>query len=156
MEGQLRLNWAALVEEAKARRKAQRLTQQRLGQLAEVSTPTVSRFENGEKDIQLSSALAILGVLGLIDQRGLSFPEPDARYDTIGEAVRFWGHNGTRRVRCAISREALDDHYKPERKDKVKMFEAHREAIEHEARRKFLAGQLEPDGSILIRTADLY
>jgi transcriptional regulator with XRE-family HTH domain len=156
MEGQLRLNWPALVEEAKARRKAQNLTQQRLAQLAEVSTPTVSRFENGEKDIQLSSALGILGVLGLIDARVLTFPDPQPRYDNINEVVRFWGHDGTRRVLCAITRDALDDHYKPERKDKLRMFAASRAAIEQEARRKLLAGALEPDGSVLIKTSDFY
>ena len=35
------------------------------------------------------------------------------------------------------------------------VFRAHRERIEHEARRKYLDGHLEPDGSILIRTQDL-
>lgn len=156
MEGQLRLNWTALVEEARARRKAQNLTQQRLAQLAEVSTPTISRFENGEKDIQLSSALSILGVLGLLDTRALNFPDPEPRYDSINEAVRFWGHDGTRRILCAITRDALDDHYKPERKDKLKTFEANRAAIEQEARRKFLAGAVESDSSVMIRTNDLY
>jgi transcriptional regulator with XRE-family HTH domain len=156
MERQFRLNWSALVEEARARRKAQNLTQQRLARLAEVSTPTISRFENGEKDIQLSSALSILGVLGLLDARVLNFPDPEPRYDSINETVRFWGHDGTKRVLCAITNEALDDHYKPERKDKLKTFEANRAAIEQEARRKFLADTSEPDGSVIIRTADLY
>ncbi len=116
----------------------------------------MSRFENGEKDIQLSSALGILGVLGMLDSRALTFPDPAARYDGIRDVVAFWGQEGTKRVRCAISREALDDHYKPERKDKLKVFEANRSAIEQEARRKYLAGILEPDGSILIKTTDIW
>jgi len=32
-----------------------------------VSTPTVSRFESGDKNIQLASVLAILEALGLLD-----------------------------------------------------------------------------------------
>lgn len=95
-------------------------------------------------------------MLGLLDARVLNFPDPQPRYDSINEAVRFWGDDGTRRILCAITRDALDDHYKPERKDKLKTFDANRAAIEQEARRKFLAEALEPDGSVLIRTDDLY
>lgn len=92
----------------------------------------------------------------MLDARVLTFPDPEPRYDSINETVRFWGHDGTRRVLCSITRDALDDHYKPERKDKLKAFEAHRAAIEQEARRKFLAGTIEPDGSVLVVTTDLY
>ncbi|MXY07552.1 MAG: helix-turn-helix transcriptional regulator, partial [Rhodothermaceae bacterium] len=42
--------------------------QRRLGTIAEVSQPTVSRFERQEQDIQLSSAIKILDVLGLIEK----------------------------------------------------------------------------------------
>lgn len=155
MERKFRLNWPALVEEAKQRRKAQNLTQQRLAKLAQVSAPTVSRFEGGEKDIQLSSVLGILGVLGLLDQRMLIFPEPDARYNSERDIVVFWGLDGGKEVRCAISREAIDDRFKGDGRDKLKAYAASRVAIEHEARRKYLAGKLEKDGSILIRTTDL-
>lgn len=67
MDQQLSLNWVALVEEAKRRRKTLGFTQQRLAALASISTPTVSRFENHKEDIQLSSILAILKVLGMLD-----------------------------------------------------------------------------------------
>ena len=43
-------------------------TQQRLAAIAGVSTPTLSRFEGGDKNIELASALAILGALGLVEQ----------------------------------------------------------------------------------------
>jgi len=93
-------------------------------------------------------------VLGLVDARVLTFPDPQPRYDTINEVVRFWGHDGTKRILCAITRDALDDHYKPERRDKLKTFEANRTAIEQEARRKFLAGAVEADDSVLVETSD--
>jgi transcriptional regulator with XRE-family HTH domain len=157
MEWKFRLNWQALVEEAKQRRKGQKLTQRRLGELARVSTPTVSRFENGEKDIQLSSVTRILGVLGLLDDRMLIFAaDAPVRYDSVRDIVVFEGRDGDRTIRCAISREALEDHFDGDDKDPIKVFRAHRERIEHEARRKYLDGRAdEPDGSIHIKTGDL-
>ena len=68
MERNIRLNWALLVKEAIKRRKERKISQRRLATIAEVSQPTVSRFEQQEEDIQLSSALKILGVLGLVEE----------------------------------------------------------------------------------------
>jgi hypothetical protein len=68
--------------------------------------------------------------------------------------VTFWGQDGENRVRCAISREALDDHFQGDNKDKLGVFMANRQAIELKARRKYLDGETEPDGSVLIRTGD--
>ena len=63
MEREFRLNWTLLVEEAIRRRHGLNLTQKQLAALAKVSTPTVSRFEQDDEDIQLSSVLAILGAI---------------------------------------------------------------------------------------------
>jgi transcriptional regulator with XRE-family HTH domain len=155
MEGQFRINWRAIVEEAKQRRKSQKLTQQRLAELAGVSTPTISRFESGERDIQLSTVTNILGVLGMLDERTLVFPDAHAHYDPTRMVVLFRGQDGDKAVSCAISREALDDHFNGDNKDKLKVFMSDRELIEHEARRKYLAGLVESDGSVLIKTMDL-
>src|SRR5579872_1608380 len=124
MERQFRLNWPAIVEEAKQRRKAQNLTQQRLAMLANVSTPTISRFESGDKDIQLSSILNILKMLGMLDQRSLIFPEtPNVQYDFDRAMVVFFGRNEMNQsIRCAISSEALEDHYKSKNKELRKIF----------------------------------
>ena len=67
MERNLCLNWPRLVQEAITRRKAQNISQRRLAAIAGVSQPTVSRFELQREDIQLSSALKILDVLGLVE-----------------------------------------------------------------------------------------
>ncbi len=123
--------------------------------LADVSTPTVSRFESGAKDIQLSSAMTILAVLGMVDKRILIFPQADARYDPIRMVVLFDGNDGEKTVPGAISWEALDDHFDGEKKNPAKAFRANCDRIQHEARRKFLAGSLEPDGSVLIKAEDL-
>jgi transcriptional regulator with XRE-family HTH domain len=132
-----------------------KLTQKQLASLAKVSIPTISRFENDEKDLQLSSVLSILAVLGMTDKRTLVFLDEDFTRDT-SDAIVFWGQDGEKRVRCRISREALDDHFSDG--DRLKLeaaFRKHRAEIGALARRKYLYGQREPDGSVLIRTGDV-
>lgn len=68
MERDIRLNWQLLVEEAIRRRKEQKISQRRMAAIAGVSQPTVSRFEQQQKNIQLSSAMKILDVLGLVEK----------------------------------------------------------------------------------------
>jgi predicted transcriptional regulator len=67
MERNIRLNWTAIVEEAIRRRKELKLSQRHLAAIANVSQPTVSRFEQCKADIQLSSVFAILEVLGMLE-----------------------------------------------------------------------------------------
>jgi transcriptional regulator with XRE-family HTH domain len=132
-----------------------KLTQKELAALAKVSTPTVSRFEQAEKDLQLSTVLALLDVLGMTDKRTLTFSDPEFRADS-SDAFAFWGRDGEKRVRCRISREALDDHFSDgDRLQPKAAFEKHRTIIEGLARRKYLLGHLEPDGSVLIRTGEI-
>lgn len=131
------------------------LTQRELAALAKVSTPTISRFEQADKDIQLSSASAILEILGMTDKRTLEFPDPRPSYDTW-EGVTFYGQDGITRVRCRISREALSDHFSD--KDKLRpeaAFKKYQKEIEALARRKYLVGQKESDGTVLIRTEEI-
>ena len=66
MERHIRLDWQGLVEEAVKRRKAQRLTQEKLAMLAGVSKPTLNHFEQGKTNITLASAMKILYMLGLL------------------------------------------------------------------------------------------
>lgn len=65
MERNIQLNWQSFVQEAIKRRKEQKLTQEQLAVLAEVSKPTLNRFEQGKTNIKLDSALKILKMLGL-------------------------------------------------------------------------------------------
>jgi transcriptional regulator with XRE-family HTH domain len=132
-----------------------KLTQRDLAALAKVSTPTVSRFEQAAKDVQLSSALAILDVLGMTDKRTLTFPDKEYSYDS-GTGVAFWGQDGAERVGCRIAREALDDHFSDGgRLRPPAAFEKHRDAIEALARRKYLRAQLASDRSVAIRTSEI-
>lgn len=130
------------------------LTQKQLASLAKVSTPTISRFENNQKDLQLSSILAILEVLGMTDKRVFEFDEEASR--DADDSIVFWGNDGKTRVRCRILRAAIDDHFSDGGRLKpTAAFKKYRKEIEALARRKYLYGQREPDGSVLIRTGDI-
>ena len=86
----------------------------------------------------------------MTDTRTLVFPDPAYRYAT-DEGVSFWGQDGARRVKFKISREALDDHFSD--RDRLRPEDAflkHRGEIQSLARRKYLTGQVESDGSVLI------
>ena len=123
--------------------------------MAGVSTPTISRFENGEEDIQLSSVVNILTVLGMIDHRHLIFPEPKEHVNVNRTIVQFTGRDRDKVIHCAITKEALVDHFDGDNQFPLKIFQANKETIEHEARRKYLIGNIENDGSILIKIEDL-
>ena len=71
------------------------------------------------------------------------------------DMVLFYGQDGDAVVRCAITGETLDVHFQGDGKDKLKVFRANRQPIEQEIRRRYLAGDTELDGSILIRAGDL-
>jgi transcriptional regulator with XRE-family HTH domain len=130
------------------------LTQKQLAALAKVSTPTVSRLEQNAEDIQLSSALAIFDALGMTDKRTLAFTDPASSYDS-SLGVTFWGEDGDKRIRCRISRAALDDHFSEnDRLRPEAAFKKHRSEIEAAARKKYLRGQQQPDGTVLIATQD--
>lgn len=86
--------------------------------------------------------------------RDLTFPMPAERYDFTRDTVFFTGRDGPKTVQCAISEEALADHFH-EGAPPLQAFRDHRPAIEAIARRKYLSGQLDPDDRVLIRTADL-
>ncbi len=154
MERQFCVNWIAIVEEAKQRRRTQKLTQVRLAKLAGVSTPTISHFENGKKDIQLSSVINILTVLGMNDQRTLTFTQQDEHYESKWDSILFNGKEGDKVIRCSITSEALIDYFQGDKKSLIKVFQTHRNSIQHAARRKYLAGDNEADGSILLKATD--
>jgi transcriptional regulator with XRE-family HTH domain len=130
------------------------LTQKQLASLAKVSTPTISRFENDEKNLQLSTVLAIFDVLGMTDKRTLKFDEQYSR--DLDDGILFWGNDGKTRVRCRILRAALDDHFSDRGRLKPEAaFKKYRTEVDALARRKYLLGQREPDGSVEVHTSDI-
>ena len=89
------------------------------------------------------------------ENKELAFPAPEERYDTGRDAVVFWGLDRDQRIRCIISEEALDDHFRGDNRIKLEVFRENRPVIEEIARRKYLSGHVEPDGTVLIRTTDI-
>jgi Fic family protein len=89
------------------------------------------------------------------ENKELAFPAPEERYDIERGVVVFWGIDRDKRIRCAISQEALDDHFHGDNRNKIAVFRENLAAIEEIARRKYLSGRVEPDGTVLIRTADI-
>jgi hypothetical protein len=90
-----------------------------------------------------------------LEKHDLEFPDKAEKFDFDREVVMFFGEDGKTRVRCAISREALDDDFGADNRDKVEVFGENRKAIEEAARQKYLAGDTETDGSILIHSGEL-
>jgi fido (protein-threonine AMPylation protein) len=90
-----------------------------------------------------------------LERHDLTFPDPKESFVHERDMVLFYGLDGEAWVRCVITREALDNHFHGEGKDKLEVFRANRQVIEEEVRRKYIAGDTEVDGSILIRLDDL-
>jgi hypothetical protein len=89
----------------------------------------------------------------MTDKRTLIFDlEHQADLD---DHIVFWGSDGENRVRCRISRDALGDFFSDNGRLRLgAAFKKYRRDIEASARRKYLFGEREPDGSVLIRTSD--
>jgi hypothetical protein len=72
--------------------------------------------------------------------------------------VTFYGESGDARVRCSISRAALDDHFGTDELDKegrLAKFRENREAFENMLRIKYLTWPIEEPGAVLIKTNDV-
>ena len=111
LQNDWQLDWQEIVDEAHRRRKERKLPMRRLAAQANVSLPTVLRFEKNERDIQLSSVLAILNVLGMVAKKvdgALLIKGPaDGPYE-----VRFApnaGAGGDLEVYMAVDRATLDE-----------------------------------------------
>jgi fido (protein-threonine AMPylation protein) len=108
-----------------------------------------------DMDINPFTTLIAQRVRWSLERHDLKFPEQVERFDFDREVVLFYGQDGETRVRCAISREALDDDFRGDNRDKVEVFRENRQVIERGARQKYAAGDTEPDGSVLIHSGEL-
>jgi Fic family protein len=90
-----------------------------------------------------------------LEKHDLKFPDQAEKWDFDREVVLFFGQDADNRVRCAVSREALDDDFRGDDRDKVEVFRENRAAIEQGVRQKYAAGDTETDGSVLIHSGEL-
>ena len=108
-----------------------------------------------EMDIHPFATFIVRRVQWRLERHDLTFLAPMESFVFERDMVLFYGQDGEACVRCAITREALDDHFRGDARDKLEVFRANRPSIEQEVRRRYLAGDTELDGSILIRSGDL-
>lgn len=88
----------------------------------------------------------------------LTFAAPIARYDFDRDIVSFIGEANKSAVRCAISREALDDYARATKftnEDRLNLFRANREKFEKLAQIKYRDWPVEDAATVLIKTGDL-
>ena len=95
----------------------------------------------------------------IIPGLNLEFAEPVPHYDFERDVVAFIGETSKTAVRCAISREALDDNFgattglsNDQRLDK---FRKNRSLIERMAREKYLYWPVEEPEAVLLKTMEI-
>jgi hypothetical protein len=87
----------------------------------------------------------------------LTFSDPYPRYDSNREVVSFVGEALGHPVRCAVSREALEDHFGAAGRDKegrLASFHSNRSRIERMVKTKYLSWPVEEPESVLLTTMD--
>lgn len=81
------------------------------------------------------------------------FPNVEA-WDSNRDVVTFAADDNGKRVRCAISWEALQDNFGGTQIPPLDCFRSNRGAIESKAQELINRKRFEADGSILIRSSD--
>ncbi|WP_298253877.1 GSU2403 family nucleotidyltransferase fold protein [Bradyrhizobium sp.] len=121
-------------------------------QLLDESLADVNGFT---RDLMLKTVGAVRSLVPGID---LTFENPPARYDSSRDVVAFTGQAVGKPVTCAISREALDDHFATNELDKEGKVQAvlkNRTKIEQMMRTKYLTWPIEEPDALLIKTSDV-
>ena len=88
----------------------------------------------------------------------LGFESDAPRYLFDRDVVAFNGKDVAGRIRCEISREALEDHFNADdltKEGRVERFRENRSLIEQMASMKYQSWPVEEPGVILIRTGDV-
>ncbi len=106
---------------------------------------------------------AVLKTVGrsrsLIPGLNLTFSDPVPHYDFERDVVTFIGDALGSTVRCAISREALDDNFVAttnlSEEQRLEKFRKNRSAIELMAREKYLHWPVEEPEAVLIKTMEV-
>lgn len=88
-------------------------------------------------------------------EKRLQVVTPGVQWNPIRDIAMFTTNSGDRVVECAISLEALRDHFGDEKHHPLVIFGNNRERIEQLAARLIAQKRFESDGSVLIRTADV-
>jgi hypothetical protein len=115
----------------------------------------IGKISGHTRDLVLKAVGARRSVIPGLD---LTFNNPPASYDISRDIVGFVADGLGDRVACAISREALDDHFGADglgQKGRVESFLKSRSRIELMARIKYLSWPIDEPGAVLIKTRDV-
>jgi hypothetical protein len=88
----------------------------------------------------------------------LAFDAPTARYESDRQVVAFTAKAGGETVRCAVSREALEDHFgagDAGRSHLLQKFVDSREFIQRLCRQKYLYSPIEEPGTVLLKSEEV-
>jgi hypothetical protein len=163
---------AAIAKRDKDLRQAERLiealVEKRPGELKDVWEEAYGRGPHwrkflleGVRNLAPRARDLMLRILGrpreTVPGADLTFDGSPARYDTSRDTVTFAGAAFGAPVSCAISREALDDHFGTDGRDiagRVEAFRMNRSKIESLTRRKYLSLPIEEPDCVLLKTMD--
>jgi hypothetical protein len=113
----------------------------------------LAQLPSAVRDITLKAVDACRNLIPGLD---LTFNNPTPQYDLGRDILVFVGKALDNKVQCAISREALDDHYRTNTtQERVAKFLENRSAIEKMAREKYLRWPIEEPDAVLIRADDV-
>jgi hypothetical protein len=164
---------AAIAKRDKDLRQAERLiealVERRPGELKDVWEEAYERGPHwrkflleGMRNLAPNARDLLLRILGrsreIVPGLDLTFNGPTAHYDFRRDTVTFVGAALGSPVQCAVSREALDDHFGTDGLDhtrRVESFQKSRSKIERLARRKYLSWPVEEPGYVLVGTVDV-
>jgi len=88
----------------------------------------------------------------------LTFEQGPPWDDVEREAVALWANAGKQRIRCLVSREALEDHYGADglgREGRLQEVRDNRRELEALLREKYLRDPIEESGLIVLKTLDV-
>jgi hypothetical protein len=115
----------------------------------------LSQLPINARDVVLKAVSKNRNIVPGID---LTFNNPPPRYDFRRDIVAFAGKSLGDEVRCAVSREALADHFGANNvtnEGRVEAFRKNRTIIEHLAREKYLHRPVEEPGQVILKTQDI-
>jgi hypothetical protein len=118
-------------------------------------TEGLGRLEASVRDLTLKLVDLSRSTIPGID---LTFDNAPVRYDFSRDIATFEGTALGSPVICAISREALDDHFGTDGQDQKGRVESvlrNRSKIEQMARTKYLSWPVDEPGAVLIKTMDV-
>jgi hypothetical protein len=111
-----------------------------------------------DADVRDSTLKTVGALRSVVPGLDLEFSAPRIQYDLDRDVVTFSGEAGGKLVQCAVSGEALEDHFGADGVDqdgRLKIFRSQRSNFERMARIKYATWPVEDVGSVLITTEDV-